>query len=329
MIISKTPFRVSFFGGGTDYPDYIKEHGGSVLSSAIDKYAYISCRKLPPFFEHKHRIVYSKIEEVINNNDIKHPAVKSILNYWNINEGLEIHYDGDLPARSGIGSSSSFTVGLLHVLFKYLNLEISEKELAKKAIYVEQSVIKETVGCQDQIAASFGGLNHINFLKNGEFEVVPIQIENDRLENLENNLFIVFSGISRYASEAAKAKVKNLEKVKVQLKEMKKFVFEGINILENKSKSLDDFGELLNESWILKKGLSEKITNPKIDNLYSIAMEAGASGGKLLGAGGGGFLLFYVNKKYQKDFIESVSSSTAVPIKVDREGSKIILEENK
>ena len=329
MIISKTPFRVSFFGGGTDYPDYIKEHGGSVLSSAIDKYAYISCRKLPPFFEHKHRIVYSKIEEVINNNDIKHPAGKSILNYLNINEGLEIHYDGDLPARSGIGSSSSFTVGLLHVLFKYLNLEISEKELAKKAIYVEQSVIKETVGCQDQIAASFGGLNHINFLKNGEFEVVPIQIENDRLENLENNLFIVFSGISRYASEAAKAKVKNLEKVKVQLKEMKKFVFEGINILENKSKSLDDFGELLNESWILKKGLSEKITNPKIDNLYSIAMEAGASGGKLLGAGGGGFLLFYVNKKYQKDFIESVSSSTAVPIKVDREGSKIILEENK
>ena len=328
MIISKTPFRVSFFGGGTDYPGYIQEHGGSVISAAIDKYAYISCRELPPFFKHKHRVVYSKIEEVSTIADIKHPAVRSIMEYLQVNKGLEIHYDGDLPARSGIGSSSSFTVGLINALLKYQNIIISKEELAKKAIFIEQSVIGEIVGSQDQIAATYGGFNKINFYKDGKFEVIPINIENKRKIELEEQLFIVFSGITRIASEAALAKVKNLDRSKKELSAMSHFVNQAVDIVENQSFELSDFGELLNETWRFKKKLSDRVTNSEIDKLYSKAIEARATGGKLLGAGGGGFFLFYVKKKYSSDFINALSSYISVPIKFDQEGSQIILDEN-
>ena len=328
MIISKTPYRVTFFGGGTDYPKYIKEYGGSVISAAIDKYAYISCRKLPPFFKHKHRIVYSKIEEVSSIDDIHHPAVRSVLEFLKVKDGLEIHYDGDLPARSGIGSSSSFTVGLINALLNYQNINISTQELAKKAIFVEQSIIREIVGCQDQIAAAFGGFNRINFFKNETFEVIPINIDCERKKELEGNLFIVFSGITRIASEAALAKVKNLEKSKKELNSISDFVNQAVNIIEDQSCNLSDFGELLNETWKLKKKLSDRVTNPEIDSLYSRAIEAGATGGKLLGAGGGGFFLFYVKKNNYMDFVNALSSYISVPIKFDQKGSQIILNEN-
>jgi len=327
VIITKTPFRISFFGGGTDYPKYFNQHGGSVLSAAIDKYAYITCRKLPPFFKHKHRIVYSKIEEVDSISEINHPAVKAILEELNINEGMEIHYDGDLPARSGVGSSSSFTVGLLNALSAFENKVYNKYDLAQKAIHIEQNVIKEIVGSQDQISASYGNLNKITFNKNGSFNVEEILMDNYRKEQLQSHLMLFFTGIFRFASEIAKDKVNNISKTKNELKLISGLVDQGITILKNNSIPINDFGKLLNETWELKKKLSVKVTNSKIDSIYNKGIEAGAEGGKLLGAGNGGFLLFFVKPENQESVTKALHPLISIPLKFDISGSRVIFND--
>ena len=323
MIISKTPYRISFFGGGSDYPSWYLRNGGAVISSTIDKYIYISCRKLPPFFNHKYRIVWSKVESVNNVNEIQLKPVREMIKKFNIKDGLEIHYDGDLPARSGMGSSSVFVVGLLN-LFNNINKKKSENEmLAKQSIYFEQKVLKEVFGSQDQIAASCGGFNTILFNKGGKFLVKPIKIKKETLNNLNQNLILVYTGLTRNAHDIASSFVNKLKTTKRnQILEILNFVTEAENTL--KKDDLNSFGKLLHESWIKKKELSSFITNNKIDDIYNYAINKGAVGGKLLGAGGGGFFLFYVPKKYQKNFISSFKKLIHIPFKFSKEGSKII-----
>lgn len=323
MIISKTPYRISFFGGGSDYPSWYLRNGGAVISSTIDKYIYISCRKLPPFFNHKYRIVWSKVESVNNVNEIQLKPVREMIKKFNIKDGLEIHYDGDLPARSGMGSSSVFVVGLLN-LFNNINKKKIENEmLAKQSIHFEQKVLKEVVGSQDQIAASCGGFNKIIFNKGGKFLVKPIKIKKETLNNLNQNLILVYTGLTRNAHDIASSFVNKLKTTKRnQILEILNFVTEAENTL--KKDDLNSFGKLLHESWIKKKELSSFITNNKIDDIYNYAINKGAVGGKLLGAGGGGFFLFYVPKKYQKNFISSFKKLIHIPFKFSKEGSKII-----
>jgi D-glycero-alpha-D-manno-heptose-7-phosphate kinase len=322
MIITRTPFRISFFGGGTDYPLWYRQNKGAVLTTTIDKYCYISVRHLPPFFEHKHRIVYSLIEAVKEVDEIKHPAVRGILKYLNIDFGLEIHHDGDLPARTGLGSSSSFTVGLLNALYALLGKMKSKEELAKEAIYVEQNVLKENVGCQDQIEVAFGGLNKITFLPDDNFIVEPIILPPGKKEDFEKHLLLYFTGISRYASEVAKEQLENMEKKKYELKILHQMVEDGIKILIGNS-DLRDFGKLLDEAWQLKRSLSNKISNPVIDEIYERAKKIGVIGGKLLGAGGGGFMLFFAPPELHQKIKEEIKG-LFVPFKFETQGSQII-----
>ena len=325
MIISRTPFRISFFGGGTDYPAWYREHGGAVLATSIDKYCYISCRYLPPFFEHKYRIVYSKIENVKSVSEIEHPAAKGVLEWMHCYRGLEIHHDGDLPARSGLGSSSSFTVGLINVLMAMQGKYISKEELAKNAIHVEQNVIKENVGSQDQVSAAMGGFNRIQFRQDDTFDVTPIILPREKLQDLEDHMMLFFTGISRFATEVAKSKIANLKKREMELKTMYQMVDQGISILGSENASLDEFGKLLHESWQYKRGLSDKVTTSEIDEIYAAAMRAGALGGKLLGAGGGGFVLFFVRPEQQSAVREALKDLIYVPFKFDNSGTRIVL----
>jgi D-glycero-alpha-D-manno-heptose-7-phosphate kinase len=322
MIITRTPFRISFFGGGTDYPLWYRQNKGAVLTTTIDKYCYISVRHLPPFFEHKHRIVYSLIEMVKEIDEIKHPAVRGILKYLNIDFGLEIHHDGDLPARTGLGSSSSFTVGLLNALYALLGKMKSKEELAKEAIYVEQNVLKENVGCQDQIEVAFGGLNKITFLPDDNFIVEPLILPPGKKEEFGKHLLLYFTGISRYASEVAKEQLENIEKKKYELKILHQMVEDGIKILIGNS-DLRDFGKLLDEAWQLKRSLSNKISNPVIDEIYERAKKIGVIGGKLLGAGGGGFMLFFAPPELHQKIKEEIKG-LFVPFKFENQGSQII-----
>jgi D-glycero-alpha-D-manno-heptose-7-phosphate kinase len=323
MIISKTPFRISFFGGGTDYPVWYKEHRGAVLSTTIDKYCYITLRYLPPFFPHKHRIVYSKIEMVKDVNEILHPAVKAVLNYFKINEGVEIHHDGDLPARTGLGSSSAFTVGLLNSLYALNGKRVSKNQLTKEAIYLERDVLKENVGAQDQTAAAYGGLNKIYFSGDDEIKVEPIAIEKARIKELESHLMLFFTGLSRTASEIAKTQIENTPQKQKELFLMYQMVDEAISILSEKRDILD-FGRLLNETWKLKRGLSDKISNSEIDKIYETAMKAGALGGKILGAGGGGFILFFASPEKQPKIKEALKNLLEVNFNFENNGSQII-----
>jgi len=322
MIITKTPYRISFFGGGSDYPDFYLKYGGKVIGTTIDKYAYLNIRKLPPFFDYKYRVVYSKIENTKQIDEIKHPSVRETLKYLKINYGVSINYDGDLPARSGIGSSSTFTVGLLNGLNALNNKYSSKDYLAKNAIYIEQRIIKENVGSQDQTFASYGGFNKIEFLKNGEIVVTPIIISKTKLNQLQNNLMLFFSGISRNSSEIAKHQIKNISFNIDKLEKMKSLVDESIDILQNRN--LDDFGELLDFTWQLKRSLSNNISNETIENIYQKAKKAGAIGGKLLGAGGGGFILFYVPERYKTRVLEELKDYTYVPFEFEYNGSQII-----
>ncbi|MEW6040052.1 MAG: kinase, partial [Elusimicrobiota bacterium] len=299
MIITKTPFRVSFFGGGTDYPAYFKENGGAVLATSIDKYCYISTRYLPPFFGIKSRIVWSYIELVQKIDEIKHPAVRRCLEFLKIEKGVEMLHTGDLPARSGLGSSSTFTVGLLNSLSALLGKMVSKMQIAKDAIYVEQELIKENVGCQDQILASFGGFNVIEFKQNGDFGISPVIMDKERLEFLKKHMMLFFTGFSRIASEIAGEQIKKIPKKKEELKTMHQMVYEGVKILNSKT-DIKEFGKLLNESWKLKRSLSDKISTPEVDEVYSAALKSGAVGGKLLGAGGGGFMLLFVPPEVQE-----------------------------
>jgi D-glycero-alpha-D-manno-heptose-7-phosphate kinase len=325
MIISRTPHRISFFGGGTDYPHYYLQHGGRVLGAAIDKYCYLNVRKLPPFFNHKHRIVYSNQENVNSLEEIGHPSVRETLKYLNIDYGMSIHHDGDIPARSGMGSSSAFTVGLLKSMFALQGKHISKEMLAKEAIHIEQNLIKENVGSQDQVFTAYGGFNIIDFLKNGEIIVEPIIMPPNRLDEFEKNLMLFFTGISRISSEIAGQQIKNGTKNLPKLHSMKDLTNEACKILSDSGRSLTDFGWLLNETWKIKKTLSGKITNDVIERIYDDAIGAGALGGKLLGAGGGGFMLLFVEPENQEDVKTALNEYFNIPFKFDFEGSKIIV----
>lgn len=324
MIITRTPFRISFFGGGTDYPAWFQEHGGVVLATTIDKYCYISCRELPPFFEHRYRIVYSKIENCVSIDEIEHPAVRAVLKYMACDSGLEIHHDGDLPARSGLGSSSSFTVGLLNALMALNGTHISHEELAKRAIHVEQDLIRENVGSQDQISAAFGGFNRIEFLRDGTFKVDPVILKKERLDEFQNHLMLFFTGFSRIASEVAKSKIENIKARASELQTMKQMTHEAIDLLQSKS-PIQEIGKLLDENWKYKRKLSDKVSTSEIDHIYGAAISAGAIGGKLLGAGGGGFMVFFVNPEAQTNVREKLRHLIHVPFRFENSGSRVVL----
>lgn len=323
MIISKTPFRVSFFGGGTDYPAWYREHCGTVLSSTIDKYCYITCRYLPPFFEHRHRVVYSKIENVKEIDEIEHPSAKAILQFMDIKEGIEIHHDGDLPARAGLGSSSSFTVGLLHSLYALKGLMPTKMKLAKEAIHIEQNVLKENVGSQDQVEVAFGGLNKINFNTDDEFQVEPVIMSKERFQLFHEHLMLYFTGLSRYASSIAKEQIENINKKKEELTTMYQMVHEAMKILTG-DYDIIEFGKLLHESWKLKRSLTDKISSQFIDDIYESARSAGAVGGKLLGAGGGGFMIFFASPEKQQRIKEKLKNLLHVRFNFESSGSQIV-----
>jgi len=326
MIISRTPFRISFFGGGTDYPVWFEEYGGAVLGTSIDKYCYITCRYLPEFFEHKHRIVYSQIENVRDIEKINHPSVRESLKFMGITEGVEIHHDGDLPARTGLGSSSSFTVGLLHTLYGLKGVMPSKMQLAKDAIHIEQNMIKENVGCQDQVLVAFGGLSRVNFHCGNSIDIRSIMMKAEQYESLQNHLLLFFTGFSRIASDVAQAQIKETPNKILELTQMQLMVGEAIKIL-NEGRDLLDFGRLLHESWQLKRSLTNKITTPEIDEIYETAMKAGAVGGKLLGAGGGGFILLFARSELHAKVKESLPGLLHVPFRFDNSGSQIIFYE--
>jgi len=323
MVISRTPFRISFFGGGTDYPSWVKEHGGAVLATTINKYSYLTVRYLPPFFWHKYRIVYSKNEMCNTIDEIEHPAVREIIRFLKIRNGLEIHHDGDLPARSGLGSSSALTVGLLNALHALQGQMLSKQQLAKESIRLEQEILKETVGYQDQTLAAYGGFNHITFQKNGNIIVKPITLSPKRINELESHLMLFYTGVPRIASTIAKSYVKNIDNQEKKLSIMQESVDEALSILTSK-KDLKGFGELLNEFWKLKRSLSSQVSNSAIDEIYKNALSAGALGGKLIGAGGGGFLLLFVPPKNQKKVRTRLKKLIHVPFRFESEGSQII-----
>jgi len=323
MIISKTPYRISFFGGGTDYPCWYKENKGQVLTTSIDKYCYITCRPLPPFFSHKHRIVYSKIEDVQKISEIQHPSVRACLQFMGIKEGLEIHHDGDLPARSGLGSSSSFTVGLLNALYALKGQVVSPAQLTADAIHVEQDLLKENVGSQDQVIAAHGGCNIISFGAKSHLQVRPLTMSPARLEELQDHLMLFYTGIVRTASDIAEAQIKKTPMCKKELTAMYDMVDRAVEIVGGKA-DISEFGRLLHENWLIKRSLTDKITSPVIDQLYAAAMKSGALGGKILGAGGGGFMLLFAEPKAQPKIRAALKKLLYVPFKFEHSGSTII-----
>ncbi len=323
MIISRTPLRISFFGGGTDYPAWYREHKGAVLSTSIDKYCYISCRLLSPFFNYNYCIVYTKREEVQQISEIEHPSVRESLKFLKERRGVHIHHDADLPARTGLGSSSTFTVGLLNVLYALQGKIVSKRQLAMDAIHVEQDLIKEHVGAQDQTITAFGGFNKIEF-KGESIEVIPITLGDDKLDFFQKHIMMYFTGFSRFASEIAKHQIQAIPKKKTELKVMYGMVEAAVGILNKNSRSFDAFGKLLHESWKLKRSLTEKISNPHIDDIYATARKAGALGGKLLGAGGGGFMIFFVRPENQAMVKKRLKKLLYVPLRFENLGSQIV-----
>ncbi|MCG6533241.1 MAG: kinase [Syntrophales bacterium LBB04] len=323
MIITRTPFRLSLFGGGTDFPAWYRDNGGVVLSTTIDKYCYISCRFLPPFFSYKHRIVYSHSEQVNGIDEIQHPAVRETFRFMGVDKGLELHHDGDLPARSGIGSSSAFTVGLLHALYGLSGKIVSKKRLAMESIHIEQNMIRENVGSQDQVAVAFGGLNKIIFKGDHDIEVIPITINTQRLNDFQNHLMLFFTGLTRYATDIEEDKIRNIADRKREMDRLSTMVEAAIDIL-NSEGDFDDFGKMLHESWLIKKSLSAQVSTGNIDELYGRALKKGALGGKLLGAGGGGFILFYVRPEQREAVKQELSQLLNVPFRFDALGSQII-----
>ena len=321
MLICKTPYRISFFGGGTDYPSWYNNNGGQVVSTTIDKYIYITLRELPPFFEHKHRIVYTKTERINKINDIQHPSIREILKHYRVKTGLEIHYDGDLPARSGLGSSSAFTVGLINSISTLLKNKKTKKQIANEVIYIEQKRIKEIVGSQDQVATSYGGFNKIIFTKNN-FKVNKINIPRLRLKLLEKNLLLIFTGVTRQAPEVANSYVKKIHSIDKKLKLINDSVDSFTKILKNGN--LDDVGSLLDYTWTIKKKFSSEVSNHFLDDIYNTAKNNGVIGGKLLGAGAGGFFLFYAKKENHDKILRGLKKYTNVPFKFENEGTNII-----
>ena len=322
MIITKTPFRMSFFGGGTDFSSFYNEHGGAVISTTFDKYCYVTVRHLPPFFEYKNHLTYSKEEKISSVDDIQHPAIRNAMKFLNMDE-LRIIYESDLPARSGLGTSSSFAVGMLNAFYALKGQYADKKKLADEAIYLERILCNEAGGIQDQIAASFGGLNRINFSKDG-YVVNPVIISTARKQKLEENLMLFFTGFSRFSSEIQKTTEKSMSAKTGELKELLRLVDDAEKILVDKESDLDDFGRLLDYSWQMKRSISSGISTDSIDSFYSEGIKAGALGGKLLGAGGGGFLLFYVPKDRQQAVKLALSKLLYIPFKFEEEGTKVI-----
>jgi len=327
MIITKTPYRVSFFGGGTDYPEWFQENGGSILSTSISHFCYIHGRVLPPFFEYKYRIVWSKIEQIIELNDIEHPVIREALKWMKFNSGMEIHHNGDLPARSGLGSSSSFSVGMLHMLHALNGKLVSKRQLAKEAIFLEQSILKETVGVQDQIITSHGGLNNLEILPSGEYKLNPVVLSKKRTNDFEDRILLFYTGVSRFSSDIAKKQVLAIPKNKSNLEEMQKLANIATDLLSN-GNSLDDFGRLLHQTWLLKRELESSITPDFVDDIYSRAINAGALGGKLLGAGGGGFIIFYVAPENKQSVLNALSNLLLVPFKIDNNGTQLMYSQS-
>jgi len=323
MIVTATPYRVSFFGGGTDYPVWFKKHGGAVLSTTINRYCYIQCRYLPPFFEHKHRIVWSHIETPSTVEEIEHPVVRAALLHTGIHRGIEIHHMGDMPARAGIGSSSSFAAGVLNALHTINGKMISKQNLAKEAIYLEQDLLKENVGIQDQISAVYGGLNMIEFDQRGEFSVRPVPLTNSRRIDFFDHLVLMFTGVSRYASVVATHTINSIPNKTDVLHQMRALVDEGAQILVNSATPIEKFGELLHKSWMLKRSIDPNISGPEIDGLYQRARKAGAIGGKLLGAGGGGFFLFFLKPEDREKLKAEFNDYLFVPLQGEDRGSHV------
>ncbi|MEI8033188.1 MAG: hypothetical protein WCH05_07585 [Chlorobiaceae bacterium] len=325
MIITRTPYRISFFGGGTDYPQWYREHGGAVLATTIDKYCYITCRRLPPFFEHKHRIVYSRIESVRHIDEIEHPSVRNVLQWSKVEEGLEIHHDGDLPARSGLGSSSSFTVGLVHAIRGLNGQMASQKSLARDAIHIEQNLIGENVGSQDQVSAAYGGFNRIDFHRDDSFDITPVIIPSLRRDELHSHLMLCFTGFSRIADAIAKSKIDNLKNRETELHCMREMVDEAIAILADSHLGIEEFGRLLDRSWKYKRSLSDQVSTPEIDQIYEAAMRSGAIGGKILGAGGGGFMLLFAKPEKHAAIRQRLKGLVHVAFNFEDAGSRVVL----
>lgn len=321
MIITRTPFRMSFFGGGTDFPDFYKKHGGAVISTTFDKYCYVTVRHLPKFFEYTTQLVYSKMEFVNNVDEIEHPAIREAMKYLDMHE-LRIAYDADLPARSGLGTSSSFAIGLLNAFYALKGKYADKKKLANDAIYLERILCKEHGGVQDQIAASYGGLNRINFDAEG-FEVHPIIISPERKKQLNNNLLLFFTGFSRFSSDIQSGTQQALERKEAELLEMLGLVNEAEHILTSKC-NLNEFGALLDHTWRLKRNITNRISTDAIDVLYEKGIKAGALGGKLLGAGGGGFLLFYVEEEKKQNVLTAMDQLLHVPFLFEDGGTGVI-----
>lgn len=323
MIITKTPFRMSFFGGGTDMEEYFRENGGAVLSTTIDKYCYVNVRHLPRFFDWTSEISYSKTEKIIDVNDIKHPAIREAMKMLNMHE-IRLIYEADLPARSGLGTSSSFAVGMLNAFYALKGKYADKKKLADEAIYLERVLCNEAGGWQDQIAASFGGFNRINFGPDG-YEVRPIIISPDRKKQLNDNLMMFFTGFTRFSSEVQKANAASSSSdKKLMLKKMYELVDKAERVLTDTNCDLDDFGRLLDETWRLKRQIGGSVSTDSIDGLYAKGIAAGAIGGKLLGAGGGGFLVFYVQPEKQENVQLAMSDLIYVPFKFENGGTRVI-----
>lgn len=325
MIISRTPYRISFFGGGTDYHTWYREHGGAVLSTTINHYCYITCRHLPPFFPEKSRIVWSHIEQVNDHADIVHPAVRAVLQYLNLESGVEVHHSGDLPARSGLGSSSAFTVGLLNAMYALMGRMSNKRELACEAVHVERDLLQENVGVQDQIAAAYGGFNKININPGGDFSVEPVIVSQARMEELQGQLLLFFTGVSRTASNIAKDQMESQQRgdKKVEIAAMRQLVDEAMKVLGSTA-NLSEFGRLLDETWKLKRSLGANIAPEFIDDIYARARAAGALGGKLLGAGGGGFMLFFVPPERHLSVMQALEDLLWVPFEFENSGSSIV-----
>lgn len=325
MIISKTPVRVSFFGGGTDYPDYFNEFGGSVLSTSIDKYIYVTVNKIEGLLDHKYRIAYRKLELCHHVDEIEHPVVRAVIKYLEIDYGLEVNIVSDLPARTGIGSSSSFTVGLLHSCYALLGKMVSKEQLAREAIHIEQVVLQERVGVQDQLAAAYGGFNHMEFSAD-KLLVSPVIITPARKIALQENLMMFYTGINRFASDILKEQIKKTQEktIQTELKDIYSMVEEGLAIITDPARSLDDFGRLMHRAWMAKRSLSSAISSDFLDDIYNRALAAGALGGKLLGAGGGGFFIFYVPAERRAALLTALQDLHRINFNFENDGTRII-----
>ncbi len=323
MIVTRTPFRMSFFGGGTDMEHFFRQYGGAVLSTTLDKYCYVLTRRLPPFFDYRIELIYTKTERVTQIDDIEHPLIRHAMKMFDMHD-IRLNYESDLPARSGLGTSSSFAVGILNTFHVLRGETVSKKTLADEAIYLERVLCNEAGGWQDQIAAAYGGLNRINFHTDGTYDVIPLNMSLERKNRLNDRLLMLFTGFTRLSSEMQKANAAGYAQNSGRLREMLALVDDAENVLVNPRADLDDFGRLLDQTWRLKRGTADSITTQSIDLLYEKGIKAGALGGKLLGAGGGGFLVFYVQPEKRKAVIEAMKGLMLVPFRFEDSGTTVI-----